>query len=81
MTSSSDDVEQVLRENLRLSNQLEQVIRENLRLRKQLAEEITKAEGRAHKLDQWWRFGRSEDQPLILALVLVLIAITLYFSL
>src|SRR5262249_33310385 len=28
----------------------------------------------------WWReyFGRPEDQPLILALVLVLIAITLY---
>ena len=28
----------------------------------------------------WWRehFGRAEDQPLILALVLVLIAITLY---
>ena len=28
----------------------------------------------------WWRehFGRVEDQPLILALVLVLIAITLY---
>ena len=28
----------------------------------------------------WWRehFGRAEDQPLILAVVLVLIAITLY---
>ena len=28
----------------------------------------------------WWReyFGRPEDQPLILALILVLIAITLY---
>jgi hypothetical protein len=28
----------------------------------------------------WWmaRFGRSEDQPLILALLIVLIAITLY---
>jgi len=28
----------------------------------------------------WWRehFGRTEDQPVIFALVLVLIAITLY---
>ena len=68
MTSSSDDVEQVLRE--------------NLRLRHQLAEEIAKAEEPAtmsHNVDKWWRFGRSEDQPLILALLLLLIAITLYF--
>jgi hypothetical protein len=70
MTASSDDVEQVLRE--------------NLRLRHQLTEEIAKADEpvtMSHKVDKWWRVGRSEDQPLILALLLILIAITLYFFL
>jgi hypothetical protein len=67
MISGSDDVEHVLRE--------------NLRLRHQLAEEIAKAEGpvtMSHTVDKWWRFGRPEDQPLILALLFVLIAIALY---
>jgi hypothetical protein len=33
-----------------------------------------------HKVRQWWsdRFGRSEDQPLFFALLIVLIAIILY---
>jgi hypothetical protein len=67
MISGSDDVEHVLRE--------------NLRLRHQLAEEIAKAEGpvtMSHTVDKWWRLGRPEDQPLILALLFVLIAIALY---
>jgi hypothetical protein len=60
---------------------LEKVVRENLKLRHQLAEEITKAEEpmtMSHNIDNWWRFGKPEDQPLILALLLVLIAISLY---
>ena len=62
----------------------EQVLLENLRRRRELAMEIAKARGSdtfAYKVDKWWRFGRSDDQPLILALLLVLIAITLYFFL
>ena len=62
----------------------EQVLLENLRRRRELATEIAKARGPdtfAYKVDKWWRFGSSDDQPLILALLLVLIAITLYFFL
>jgi hypothetical protein len=65
-------------------NDVEQRLRENLRLRHQLAEEIGKAAEPvtfSHKVDKWWRFGRADDQPLILALLLVFIAITLYFFL
>jgi len=64
-----------------MTSHVEQVLRENLRLRQQLAEEIAKAEEPMtmnHYLDNWWRFGRPEDQPLILAFLLVLIAIALY---
>jgi len=60
------------------NNDIEQVLRENLDLRGQLMSEVTKAvEPVTFK---WWRerFGRSEDQPLFFALLLVLIAITLY---
>jgi hypothetical protein len=62
----------------------EQVLLENLRRRRELAMEIAKAREQvtfSHKVDKWWRFGSPEDQPLILALLLVLIAITLYFFL
>jgi len=62
----------------------EQVLLENLRRRRELATEIAKARGPvtfSDKVDKWGRFGRSDDQPLILALLLVLIAITLYFFL
>ena len=64
MTSNNDDIEQALQE--------------NLDLRRHLMSEVTKAvEPVTFK---WWResFGRSEDQPLFFALLLVLIAITLY---
>jgi hypothetical protein len=67
-----------------MTSSVEPVLRENLRLRHKLAEEIAKAEEPvtlSHSIDSWWRFGRSEDQPLILALLLVLIATILYFSL
>jgi hypothetical protein len=73
---------------------LEEVLRQNLDLRRQLAAEITKASEPAtfgvkvrkwnrtmqKGVFDWWmeRFGRPEDQPLILALLIVLIAITLY---
>jgi hypothetical protein len=64
-----------------MTSNVEPALRENLRLRHQLAEEIAKAEEpvtMSHNIDKWWRFGRPEDQPLILALLLVLIAISLY---
>jgi hypothetical protein len=65
---------------------LEKVLRENLKLRRQVVAEFTKASepvSLGQKVRQWWsnRFGRSEDQPLILALLIVLIAITLYIFL
>jgi hypothetical protein len=69
MTSNKDD--------------LQEVLRQNLDLRHRLATEIAKASepvSFGQKVRQWWsnRFGRSEDQPLFLALLIVLIAITLY---
>jgi hypothetical protein len=63
---------------------LEQTLRENLDFRRQLMAEVAKAEEPvplASKISKWWRFGRPEDQPFILALLIVLIAITLYFVL
>jgi hypothetical protein len=33
------------------------------------------------KMGKWWRIGRTEDQPLIFALLLVVIAIARYFFL
>jgi hypothetical protein len=69
---------------------LEQVLRANLTLRRELAVEVAKAVepvALSHKILKmktgafdWWlnRFGRSEDQPVIFALLFVLIAITLY---
>ncbi len=68
---------------LALTDDLEEVVRENLRLRHDLMAEVAKASEPVpfgHKVRQWWsaRFGRSDDQPLIFALLLVLIAITLY---
>ena len=70
MTSNYDDAEQVLLE--------------NLRRRREVATKIAKAREQvtfSHKVDRWWRFGTFEDQPLILALLLVVIAITLYLLL
>jgi hypothetical protein len=65
------------------NDELEKVLRENLNLRRQVVEEFAKASEPltfGQKVRQWWsaRFGRTEDQPLIFALLLVLIAITLY---
>jgi hypothetical protein len=62
---------------------LEKVVRENLKLRRQVVAEFAKASepvSFGQKVRQWSsaHFGRSEDQPLILALLIVLIAITLY---
>ena len=66
-----------------MTDDVEGVLRENLRLRQELMAEVTKASepiSFGQKVRQWWsnRFGRSEDQPLFFALLLVLIAITLY---
>ena len=33
------------------------------------------------KMGKWWSIGRTEDQPLIFALLLVVIAMALYFFL
>jgi len=64
MTSNNDDIEQALQE--------------NLDLRRHLMSEVTRA---VEPVTFKWRrehFGRSEDQPLFFALLLVLIAITIY---
>ena len=68
---------------LALTDHLEEVVRENLRLRHDLMVEVVKATEPVNfgqKVCQWWsaRFGRSEDQPVIFALLIVLIAIALY---
>ena len=52
-----------------LTDDLEEVVRENLRLRHDLMVEVAKASMPVpfgHKVRQWWsaRFGRSDDQPL-----------------
>ena len=57
---------------LALTDDLEEVVRENLRLRYDLMAEVAKASEPVpfgHKVRQWWsaRFGRSDDQPLIFA--------------
>jgi hypothetical protein len=67
---------------------LEEVLQQNLELRRGLAVEVAKAVEPIGfgtkilnmKIGHWWRdyFGRAEDQPLFFALLLVLIAITLY---
>jgi hypothetical protein len=63
------------------TNNLERALRENLDLRRQLMSEVAKAEEPAslgQKMGKWWKFGRDEDQPLIFALLLVVVAIALY---
>jgi hypothetical protein len=65
-----------------MTNDVEGVLRENLRLRRELMSEVTKASEPVtfgQKVRQWWsaRFGRAEDQPLFFALPFVLIAIML----
>ena len=65
-----------------MTNDVEGVLRENLRLRRELMVEVTKASEPVtfgQKVRQWWsaRFGRAEDQPLFFALLFVLIAIML----
>jgi hypothetical protein len=70
-----------------MTSDLEVVLQQNLNLRRQLAAEVALAVEPVtfgHKIltmiSDWWieRFGRSEDQPLFFALLLVLIAITIY---
>ena len=66
-----------------MTNDVEGVLRENLRLRRELMSEVTKASEPVtfgQKVRQWWsaRFGRPEDQPVFFALLIVLIAITGY---
>jgi hypothetical protein len=67
MTSDSDD--------------LEQELRQNLKLRRELGGEVTKARdssaGGAYRLG----LGRPEDQPLVFAVLIVLISLTLWFFL
>jgi hypothetical protein len=66
------------------ADNLEGALRQNLDFRRQLMTEIAKAEEPLtldQKIRKWWRFGKDEDQPLLLALLLVLISITLYFFL
>jgi hypothetical protein len=63
------------------TNNLERALRENLDLRRQRMSEVAKAEEPAslgQKMGKWWKFGRDEDQPLIFALLLVVVAIALY---
>ena len=65
-----------------MTNDVEGVLRENLRLRRELMSKVTKASEPVtfgQKVRQWWsaRFGRAEDQPLFFALLFVLIAIML----
>jgi hypothetical protein len=63
---------------------LEGALRENLDLRRRLMSEVAKAEEPVmlgQKIQKWWRFGRAEDQPLIFALLLVVIAVAFYFFL
>jgi hypothetical protein len=65
------------------NDDLEEVLGANLKLRGELAAEVAKAVEPVtfgQKVRQWWsaRFGRSEDQPLFFALLIVLIAIILY---
>jgi hypothetical protein len=65
-----------------MTNDVEGVLRENLRLRRELMSEVTTASEPVtfgQKVRQWWsaRFGRAEDQPLFFALLFVLIAIML----
>ena len=73
-----------------ISSDLEAVLQQNLELRRELAVEVAKAVepvSFGHKIltmnTSWWRdhFGKADDQPLFFALLLVFIAITLYFFL
>jgi hypothetical protein len=59
---------------------LERVLRENVELRRQVVAEFSRSLTVGQRVREWWtaRFGRSDDQPLIFALLLVLIAITIY---
>ena len=60
-----------------MDDNLEEAFRENLSLRRQLMSEVAKAGEPVtlgQKMGKWWRFGRTEDQQLVFALQLVLIA-------
>src|SRR5262249_468535 len=60
-----------------MDDNLEEAFRENLSLRRQLMSEVAKAGEPVtlgQKMGKWWRFGRTEDQQLVFALLLVLIA-------
>ena len=72
------------------SGGLEEVLQQNLELRRELAVEVAKAVepisfdtkilNMKIGVFDWWMeyFGRADEQPLFFALLLVLIAITLY---
>jgi hypothetical protein len=65
------------------NDNLEGLVRENLRLRRDLMGDVAKASEPVtygQKVRRWWsaRFGRGEDQPFFFALLFVLIATTLY---
>jgi hypothetical protein len=62
---------------------VEGALRENLRLRRDLMAEVTRASEPitfGQKVRKWWsaHFGRSEDQPVFFALLVVAIAIIIY---
>jgi hypothetical protein len=60
-----------------MDDNLEEAFRDNLSLRRQLMSEVAKAGEPVtlgQKMGKWWRFGRTEDQQLVFALMLVLIA-------
>ena len=61
-----------------MTSQLEREVQRNLELREELGIEIAKVKDRSG-----YRFavGRAEDQPLIFAVLIILIAITLWYFL
>ena len=61
-----------------MTSKLEHEVRRNLELRQELGIEIAKVRDRSE-----YRFavGKPEDQPLILAVLIILIALTLWYFL
>ena len=61
-----------------MTSQLEQEVQRNLELREELGIEIAKVKDRSgYRL----AVGKAEDQPLIFAVLIILIAITLWYFL
>ena len=61
-----------------MTSDLEHEVRRNLELRQEIGTEIAKAKDTSR-----YRFavGKPEDQPLVLAILIVLIALTLWYFL